>query len=74
MNPHCDQDEGLRIVWSDNGEEEDWSRRDRMMRAGKTVKAEERVEYDEHAEGLAPAVEQFGVWDNTVWTSLRSPM
>jgi hypothetical protein len=50
LNPHCNQDEGVRIVWprpiSDldqdegvNEEMKDWSRRDRMIRDGKTVKA-----------------------------------
>jgi hypothetical protein len=59
VNPHCNQDEGLRIVWprsyadvgmNDDGQREDrqeevegemrdWSRRDRMMREGKTVRA-----------------------------------
>jgi hypothetical protein len=50
LNPHCNQDEGVRIVWpisnadqggdgGGNEEMKDWSRRDRMIRDGKTVKA-----------------------------------
>lgn len=80
VNPHCDQDEGLRIVWSESDEWEvnDWDRRDAMMRQGKTVQAEEGNDDDQDI-GQAvmagpPMVGPMDFWDNTVWTTLPSRM
>ena len=86
INPHCNQDEGMRIVWpNDNGEGEmrDWSRRDRMIKDGKTVKALIQLR-DEADEGMrldmGPVPLMMGpmplmmapmpIWDNIGWTRL----
>jgi hypothetical protein len=79
VNPHCNQDEGMRIVWpNDNGggeEMRDWSRRDRMIKDGKTVKAIHLG--DEADEGMrldmGPVPLMMGpmpIWDNVGWTRL----
>jgi hypothetical protein len=78
VNPHCNQDEGMRIVWPNgNGEEmRDWSRRDRMMKDGKTVKAliQLRDEVDEGMRlDMGPVPLMMGpmpIWDNIGWTRL----
>lgn len=48
LNPQCDQDEGLRIIWStpdsdSDSEMDDWERRDQMRKEGKTVRAISRA-------------------------------
>jgi hypothetical protein len=80
VNPHCNQDEGMRIVWpNDNGSGEemrDWSRRDRMIKDGKTVKAliQLRDEVDEGMRlDMGPVPLMMGpmpIWDNVGWTRL----
>ena len=79
VNPHCNQDEGMRIVWPDgNGEGEmrDWTRRDRMIKDGKTVKALIHLG-DQIDEGMrldmGPVPLMMGpmpIWDNVGWTRL----
>lgn len=79
VNPHCNQDEGMRIVWpngNEEGEMRDWSRRDRMIKDGKTVKAlvKLRDEIDEGMRldmGLGPLMMgPMPIWDNIGWTRL----
>jgi hypothetical protein len=80
VNPHCNQDEGMRIVWPSGkgGEEEmrDWSRRDRMIKDGKTVKALVQLG-DEIDDGMrldmGPVPLMMGplpIWNNIGWTRL----
>jgi len=78
VNPHCNQDEGMRIVWPGGSREEmrDWSRRDRMIKDGKTVKALVHLG-DEIDEGMrldmGPVPLMMGpmpIWDNIGWTRL----
>ena len=77
VNPHCNQDEGMRIVWpggNGGGEEmRDWSRRDRMIKDGKTVKALVHLEEPDMREGMGHVPLMMGpmpIWDNIGWTRL----
>lgn len=79
VNPHCDQDEGMRIVWPrtngyEGGGEEmrDWSRRDRMIKDGKTVQALVQLgdEIQEEMRLDMGPVPPVPIWDNIGWSRL----
>ena len=85
VNPHCNQDEGVRIVWptpdgKGNDEVRDWSRRDMMIRDGKTVRPIIQVAEEDTGSGTLNEVPlplhhitvkpSMPVWDNIGWTRL----
>ena len=77
LNPACNRDEGIRLIWPDTGEEgdvemADWPRRDTLIKMGKTVRAADDLIETTHRAPLGQLV-SVPMPIPIAWHSYRAP-